>query len=797
MSSPRSSSSSPSTAPARRPDPRRTPAGGGGREAASSTRSKSTGRAIVSVVLLLAWLAVAAIGGSYFGRVGEVASNSLAAFLPSSAEATQVQERLGEFRSSNDIPAIVVFTTDSPIDKQTQGQLMELLGKAAQVEGVSDAYSPALVSEDTLAAQAFMAIEEGADINDSVTALLSTLRQDAPDGFTVYVTGPAGFTSDLVTAFGGIDGLLLIVALVAVLVILVLVYRSFLLPIAVLATSLFALCAALLTVWWLAKWEVLLLNGQTQGILFILVIGAATDYSLLYVSRYREELRVTRDKWQATRAAWKGSVEPILASGSTVIAGLMCLLLSDLKSNAALGPVASIGIAFAMLAALTMLPAALYLLGRVAFWPSAPRFEPEVVAAEGGMPTGGLWTRLARWVQRRPRTIWVVTTVVLLIGALGVPQLKVGGVPQSELVLGTSQARDGQVALGKHFPGGSGSPAQVIVPQAELETAVLILESFSGIEGISVVSADSPAGAAPITSEGIVPLGPPGTPPATPTVAGGDVLLQATLTDAPDSDAAAATIDDLRTTLHREVPGALVGGVTATAVDTTAASIHDRNLILPVVLFVIWVILILLLRSVLAPIVLIATTALSFATAMGISAWIFNYLLDFPGADASVPLFGFVFLVALGIDYNIFLMARVREETLQHGTRAGITRGLAITGGVITSAGLVLAATFAALFVIPILFLAQLAFIVAFGVLLDTFVVRTLLVPALGLDIGPRIWWPSKLMHDAAAPTPPAPVGASARLAGSEAGDPAGGAAGGSKRATGGASSKRQSSGGK
>ncbi|MDO4791056.1 MAG: MMPL family transporter [Buchananella hordeovulneris] len=713
--------------------------------ASSSTRGQRARRTIVSILLLLAWLAAAAIGGPYFGRVGEVASNSQAAFLPSSAEATQVQERLSEFRSSEAIPAIVVFTSGSPIGKAEQGALFEAIGKAAQTEGVAEGFSPALVSQDGLAAQAFMGVKSDADVKDTVTELLSSLQQHVPDGFTVYVTGPAGFTADLVTAFGGIDGILLIVALIAVLVILVLVYRSALLPIAVLATSLFALCAALLTVWWLAKWEVLLLNGQTQGILFILVIGAATDYSLLYVSRFREELRVTRDRGAATRAALRGSFEPILASGGTVIAGLMCLLLSDLKSNAALGPVASIGIAFAMLAALTMLPAALFLLGRVSFWPNPPRFEPEVVASEGGLPSRGLWARLSKWVQRKPRTIWIVTTVVLLIGAIGVPQLKVGGVPQSELVLGTSQARDGQVALGKHFPGGSGSPLQIIVPADGLETAVKWLSVDSNVDGLSIASAASPAGSAPITPEGIVPLGPPGTPPVSPTVSGGDVLLQATLVYSADSDEAGKAVQGLRSMLHREVPGSMIGGVTAIAVDTTAASIHDRNLILPVVLLVIMLILMLLLRSVIAPVLLIATTVLSFATAMGVSALIFNHVLAFPGADASVPLFGFVFLVALGIDYNIFLMARVREETLAHGTYAGITRGLAITGGVITSAGLVLAATFAALFVIPILFLAQLAFIVAFGVLLDTFVVRTLLVPALGLDIGPKIWWPSKL----------------------------------------------------
>jgi hypothetical protein len=222
----------------------------------------------------------------------------------------------------------------------------------------------------------------------------------------------------------------------------------------------------------------------------------------------------------------------------------------------------------------------------------------------------------------------------------------------------------------------------------------------------------------------------------------GEVMLLATLTSTADSDEAISTVRDLRTELSGT---AQLGGTTATDLDTRTTTEHDRALIIPLVLAVILAILVLLLRSILAPLLLVATTALSFGTAMGTAAIVFNHVLNLPGADPSVPLYGFVFLVALGIDYNIFLMTRVREETLTHGTHEGMLRGLAVTGGVITSAGLVLAATFAALAVLPILFLLQIAFIVAFGVLLDTFVVRTLLVPALVHDIGPAVWWPSRL----------------------------------------------------
>ncbi|MCT1396473.1 MMPL family transporter [Microbacterium sp. p3-SID338] len=707
------------------------------------TRRHSWLRVFLPVALILVWLAGASFGGPLFGKVDEVSSNDQTTYLPESADATTVQQLLGEFTDSDAIPAIAIFTSDEELTPSELEAISDAVADAPDVEGVADDVSPALPSEDGRAVQAFIPIDGDAELSDATTALGDELRAAVPDGITVSITGPAGFTADLAAGFAGIDGLLLGVALLAVLVILVLVYRSFLLPLVVLSTSLFGLCVALLVVWWLAKWEILLLSGQTQGILFILVIGAATDYALLFVARFREELRVAQDKGVALLAAWKGSVEPIVASGGTVIAGLLCLLLSDLKSNSTLGPVAAIGIVFAMLSALTLLPSLLLLFGRAVFWPRRPRFEPEVVAEEHGMRTTGLWARLSGLIKKRPRVIWIATTLVLLAGAAGVTQLDAQGVPQSDLVLGASEARDGQVALGEHFPGGSGSPVSVIVDEDRLQDAADVLLANDGIDGVTVTASDSPSGSAPVTADGITAVGPPGTPAPEPTTVDGQVLLQGTLTDAADSAAAASTVRELRGEL--DDLGAVVGGVTATSIDTNDASIHDRNLIIPVILVVIMIILMLLLRSILAPVLLILTTVLSFGTAMGVSALVFNGVFDFPGADPAVPLYGFVFLVALGIDYNIFLMTRVREESKQHGTREGILRGLSITGGVITSAGLVLAATFAALSVIPILFLVQLAFIVAFGVLLDTFVVRSLLVPALAYDIGKAIWWPSKL----------------------------------------------------
>jgi RND superfamily putative drug exporter len=363
----------------------------------------------------------------------------------------------------------------------------------------------------------------------------------------------------------------------------------------------------------------------------------------------------------------------------------------------------------------------------------------------------GFWPRQARFVARHARPVWIVCTIVLLVAAAGLLQLKAEGVPSSDLVLGASEARDGQEVLGEHFPAGSGSPVYVIVPEDDVVDALGIMTDSDGIESVAAASDDSPTGQAAVTVEDgeavYAVAGPPGAPAPTPTVSDGDVLLIGTLTDAADSVAAEETVRDFRTALDDALGTgtALVGGVTATDIDSNETSIRDRTTIIPVVLLVILLILMLLLRAILAPLLLILSVILSFGAALGVSALVFNHVLCFPGAVPSVPLYGFVFLVALGVDYNIFLMSRVREESLAHGTRPGILRGLVATGGVITSAGLVLAATFAALGVIPILFLAQIAFIVAFGVLLDTFVVRSLLVPAVTYDIGRAIWWPSKL----------------------------------------------------
>ena len=539
--------------------------------------------------------------------------------------------------------------------------------------------------------------------------------------------GQGGILGDFITAFGAIDGILLVVALLVILVILVIVYRTIILPLVVMLSAVLALGVASAAIYALAKNDVLDLNGQSQGILFILALGAATDYSLLLVSRFREELRDEQSTYLALRRAYRRAFEPIVASGVTVILGLLCLLLSDLSSLRGLGPVGAIGIAGAMLSALTLLPAALLLLGRWAYWPFRPMY------GSAHKDATGLWGGVARLVGRRARTVWVVTFLALVACAAFVPTLNEDPVPQTDTFLTQVDSVKAQDILDAHFPSDQSSPVVVITPQGDLQQVLEVVRAEDGVvaDGVSYL-----------------PAGPPtGSTPPDPKVVDGDVVVLATLKGSAESAAAADTVRALRTDLDKVGSDVLVGGNTAIQLDARDTTDADRARVIPAILVVIFIVLALLLRSLAAPLLLVLANVLSFGATIGISAVVFNHVFHFPASDPSISLIGFVFLVALGIDYSIFLMTRVREESVRQGTHPGVLKGLSVTGGVITSAGVVLAATFAALGVVPILFLAQIAFIVAFGVLLDTLVVRSLLVPALAYDLGPRIWWPSKLWH--------------------------------------------------
>lgn len=682
-------------------------------------------RWLVPVLLLVAWLGVGGVLGPYAGKLGEVATNDQAAFLPRSAESTKVARAQEAFRGEETLPAIVVWTAtgSGPVTAaQEEGAAASLAALTGRPESAG-APSPVLRSEDGRALQAVVPLRP--DLADELPAALERIRDAASgvDGTRVQVTGPAATQADLSDAFAGIDGLLVLVALVTVLVILLLVYRSVLLPLLIIIGAVFALGAACAVVYALADAGLVRVDGQVQGILSILVIGAATDYALLLTARYREELGRAQedhgdDRFRAMRAALRRSAGPITASAGTVALGLLALFLSDLTNNRALGPVGAIGIVCAVFSALTFLPAALVLLGRAAYWPAKVRTRDA---------SHGVWARTAALVERAPRKVWGVALAALLACSAFAPMLNSGGVPLDEIFVNEAPSVAGQKELSRHFPGGSGNPAVVIANADRLEGVRTAAAKTDGVASVSVTAERTAA-------------------PGTPLIVDGRVRIDATLKDPADTAAAKATVVRLRTAVHAvEDAEALVGGYTAQAYDTQRTAERDRTLIVPVVLAIILVILVGLLRSLVMPLLLVATVALNFFATLGVSALLFRYVFGFSGTDSSVPLYGFVFLVALGVDYNIFLMSRVREESLRHGVREGVTRGLTATGGVITSAGVVLAATFAALGVIPLAFLVQIAFIVAFGVLMDTLLVRSLLVPALVLDIGPKAWWPGRL----------------------------------------------------
>ncbi|MEU4679839.1 MMPL family transporter [Micromonospora sp. NPDC023737] len=686
------------------------------------------GRAtLVALVVVLAWLVVGGLAGPYSGRLSDVATNDNAAFLPADAEATRAQELSRGFIQRETTPALVVYERATGLTEADKRKVSADAARFAQVPGVVGPLPPPIPSADGQALQVVVPIDdaEGERIG-TVVEQLRDITGDGGGGLTVDVAGPAGLLADLIEVFSGIDGALLLVTLCVVLVILLVVYRSPVLWVFPLLAAGMSYALASLFVYLLADADLVTLNGQAQGILTVLVFGAGTDYALLLVARYREELHRHERSWDAMRAAWRGAAPAVIASGGTVILSLLCLLLSSLNSNRALGPVAAVGIAATLLVMLTFLPALLVLGGRWAFWPRRPRYDP--AAAQIGH---GIWSRIAGFVARRARPVWLITAVGLGVLAIGLTQLGTTTLGQSDLFTKRTDSVAGQDVIARHYPAGTGSPATIIANQA---AARQVTEAAQGTRGVADVG--------PVTRERTAGSGPPGPP----LVVDGRIQLEATLTDPPDSVGAERTIRDLRAAVHR-VPDAdaLVGGFTATNVDITAAAERDQNVIIPVVLAVIAVILALLLRALLAPLLLIATVLLSFTATLGLCGVLFRHVFDFPGVDAAFPLFAFVFLVALGIDYNIFLMSRVREESVRRGTRAGVLAGLAVTGGVITSAGIVLAATFSALTVLPLVVLVELGTAVAVGVLIDTIVVRSLLVPALAYDIGPTIWWPGRL----------------------------------------------------
>ncbi len=691
----------------------------------------------VKWVVLVFWLALLAVVGPLAGKLSSAEKNDAAAFLPGNAESTKVFNELKTFSGGDTVPLVIVYARSSgltPADLAAIERARTAIVANDHVRGVTP---PVIRSANKQAALISYRVQSSNNANTLVDWINETAdlsAKDLPDGLQTAVTGPGGYLRDSLKAFSGIDGTLLTTTVIVVAVILLLTYRSLFLWLIPLISVGFAAGLAQGVVYLLAK-AGLVVNGQSAGILTVLVFGAGTDYALLLVARYREELHNVEDRHEAMIVALRQAAPALLASGATVTIGLLCLLFSELQSDKGLGPVGAVGILCALAAQLTLLPALLMIFGRYLFWP----FVPQV--GKRGLHEGATWVRIARGVGRHPRRVWVGTGIALIVLCFGLLDLNTG-LTQNEGYRNKTESVTGQNLIAESFPAGASQPATVIT------NAGKTAEVVAAAKGPGVVSAAA--------------FGKP---------EGGRQQVDVILTNAEGEDAF-DTVRALRDRVHA-VPGAdaLVGGNTAITLDVNDASVHDRKVLIPLVLGVVLIILGLLLRAIIAPIVLIVTVVLSFLAALGLAALVYDWIFDFPGSDPSLPLFAFIFLVALGIDYNIFLMSRVREESERGGTRYGTLRGLATTGGVITSAGIVLAATFSVLGVLPLVTLTQIGIVVALGVLLDTFVVRSLLVPALTLEIGARIWWPSKLRHvpdDPDGPDPsrelpdPAAVGQSA-----------------------------------
>lgn len=668
------------------------------------------------------WIVTIAILAGFGSRITEAENNQAASWLPGNAESTKVLEAQMSFQSPDTLPAVVVYQRDGGLTPADQAKIDGDIKAFKALQGTKAEDGTKIIidgeirgpipSTDKEAVQVYIPLNLGKDGWEAATAVVEDMRDTAGsvEGLTTHVTGPAGGAADSAKAFEGIDGTLLFSTIAVVVVILLLTYRSPILWLFPVLSAGGALMSAQGVIYLLAENAGLTVNGQSTGILTVLVFGAGTDYALLLVARYREELRRHHDRHEAMAEALHRAGPAIFASAGTVVLGMLCLLAAEMNSTQGLGPVAAIGVAVGFLAMVTLLPALLVIVGRWVFWPTKPH--------EGSAdPTAsGIWSTVGEIIDVRPRTVWIGTTLILGALALGTLSLNAHGLTTAQGFIGTPDSVKGDRVVQAHFESDAGSPVAIITSPDKVEAVSAAVKSTEGIAGVQ------------------------------PAVTKGDItFFEAALSGPPVGEAAFATIDRVRDSVHEADADGLVGGNTAIQKDIQTASSHDNRIVIPLVLVVVLIILSVLLRALVAPIILILTVVLSFAAAMGVSALVFQHIFNQPASDSALPLFVFVFLVALGIDYNIFLMTRVKEEALKYGPAKGALIGLSATGGVITSAGLVLAATFAVLGTLPLTFLAQMGFAVAFGVLLDTIVVRSILVTALNLDLEETMWWPSDL----------------------------------------------------
>ncbi|MFF4397392.1 MMPL family transporter [Streptomyces sp. NPDC001480] len=684
--------------------------------------SLPSGRVAKWVVVLL-WTVLLVPALMLAGKLGDVEDNDNSAWLPGNAESTEVVDRAERFQPADTLPAIVIYDRPEGI---TSADMAKARADAEAFKGIENVVGQPqgpLKARDGKAIQTVVQIHKdktGWEGIGKVVDAMSDVGEAKAGGLGFHVTGPAGQASDSIKAFSSGGGLTAVTASVVVLILL-LTYRSPVLPLLPLLTVGGALATSEAVIYLLAKNAGLTVNKQTSFILTVLVFGAATDYALLLISRYREELRHHEDRHEAMARALHRSGPAIIASAATVAVSLMLLTLATLNSTQGLGPACAVGVLVGLLAMVTLMPALLVICGRWIFWPVKPSYGSAGAAGEG------IWARVGTAVSGRPRIVWIGTALALGVMATGAFGLKADGLSGRDQFTDRPQTAVGEEIQSRHFPAGSGDPVYVVARSASAEQ---VKAALSGVPGVAAVS--------------------------TPVVKDDEVFMLGELKEDPSSTAATRTVERARSAVHGiEGADAQVGGNTAVILDTQEAAARDSEVIIPVVLVLVFLILALLLRAIVAPLLLMATVVLSFGAALGVSGLVFDHVFHFAGAEASFPLLAFVFLVALGIDYNIFLVTRVREEALLHGTRRGALTGLSATGGVITSAGLVLAGTFAAMASLPLVFAAELGFAVAFGVLLDTMIVRSVLVTALTLDVGRWMWWPSKLFRQHDDPRPP------------------------------------------
>jgi RND superfamily putative drug exporter len=704
------------------------------------------------------WVLIALGAFTFAGSVNDVESDDVRVWLPASAGSTRALDLAGTFPGTEPEHLIVVYARAAGLTPADR----------AAAEADQTALGGQLVpSADGQALMLLAPFEAATD--DSAALELAEARQTVtgglPAGLDARLTGGPATDADFEQAFDSLDTTLLIVTVGVVALLLLLTYRS---PILLFIPLLCAGVASVLSgalVYWAAKQLGLVVDPQSAGILTVLVFGPGTDYAMLLIARYREELRHHADRHAAMAQALRRSLPAIAASAATVILALLTLMFADLNSTRGLGPVAALGIASALTVMTTLLPALLTICGRWAFWPAIPHptttpppshplaaapsphqslapatsrdtvssrgasgdarpdadgngggtnVEGGSAAKAGSMAAHGFWGKAAGFVERRPRAIWVSTALVLAAMALGSASLTTG-LQQADSFISKPDSLRGFELLAAHFPAGSSDPAEVYVPNASAEKTSAMLGQLPGVDHVEES-----------------------------TQSGQWTRIPVILADDPASAAGEEAVLRIREAVATVDPATVVGGSTAQLLDQDSAMDRDLKLVIPLILLVVLIVLIVLLRSLVAPLLLLASVVLSFGAALGLSAGIYH-LIGFPTLDKTVLLNGFLFLVALGVDYTIFLMTRAREEAAVIGHRQGVIRALAVTGGVITSAGIVLAATFAVLSVMPIVFMVQLGVLVAAGVLLDTFVVRSLLVPALILDTGPISWWPGRL----------------------------------------------------